>query len=288
MTLKITNIENLGPLQNFGPRAALRFAPLTFIYAPNAGGKTTSSTILYSVSANLPALMTGRHKLGAKNPISVGLTIDKSQQVSFANGEWSQAILGIAVFDDRYIAEHVFAGLSVTGRQLHNLCEFAIGAEAVKLNQRLAKFGAELKRLQSQLLEFDRKIPMDARPGLTVAEFVKVSPEVKLDQSNTVGINAIESHDSDTLPNQIVQQIVMQNRRDPQYSEYCKDFIDTTRKIHNTERRMAKIREQILVLKQQVIPEYFENINQFLKEMGANFKIVEVALKPRCFTGESN
>ena len=41
MTLEFTKAENLGP------RAALRFAPLTFIYGPNAGGKTTSSTMLH-------------------------------------------------------------------------------------------------------------------------------------------------------------------------------------------------------------------------------------------------
>ena len=63
MTLEFTKAENLGSLQNFGPKGAVKFAPLTFIYGPNAGGKTTCSTVLHSVSANLPALMIGRLKL---------------------------------------------------------------------------------------------------------------------------------------------------------------------------------------------------------------------------------
>ncbi len=57
MTFEFTKAENLGPLQNFGPSTAVKFAPLTFIYGPNAGGKTTCSTMLHSVSANLPVLM---------------------------------------------------------------------------------------------------------------------------------------------------------------------------------------------------------------------------------------
>ena len=276
MTLKLLNVENLGTLQDFGPKAVLKFAPLTFIYGPNAGGKTTGSTILHSVSANLPKLLKGRHKLGAQHPVSVGLTIDESQQVTFTSGEWSQAIPGIMVFDDRFIAEHVFGGLSVTGRQLQNLCEFAIGDVSVKLNQQLTECSARLEELQSQLLKFDKDIPMDARPGLSVAEFVKVSPDIEFDDSDTVDVNAIESYDSDALSNHITQHVVMRNRRDPQYSKFCKDFIDTTKKIQNTEKEMAEIRQQILALKQQVIPEYFEKINRFLKEMGANFKIVEV------------
>ena len=51
------NIENLGPLQDSGPNAEVKLAPLTFIYGPNWGEGTTGSTILHSVSANLPALM---------------------------------------------------------------------------------------------------------------------------------------------------------------------------------------------------------------------------------------
>ena len=101
MIFNITNLENIGPLHDIGPNAAVKLAPLTFIHGLNAGGKTTCSSILHSVSANLPKLLEGRHKLGAKNPISVKLKIDKSRQVSFANGEWLQTIPNIAVFDDR-------------------------------------------------------------------------------------------------------------------------------------------------------------------------------------------
>ncbi len=236
MTLEFTKAENLGPLQNFGPKGAVKFAPLTFIYGPNAGGKTTCSTILYSVSANLPALMMGRLKLGAENPINVGLTIDRSQQVSFANGEWSQAIPEIAVFDDRFIANHVFAGLSVTEPQRHNLFEFTIGDEVVKLNQQLATYSARLEELQNQLLDYESEISIDIRPGLTMEEFVKVSPKVELDQPNAVNVSAIESHDSDALSNQTVEQIVMRNRRDPKYSQICEEYLETTNEILNTER----------------------------------------------------
>ena len=276
MTIEFTKVESLGRFQDFGPEAALKFEPLTLIYGPNAGGKTTSSTILHSVSANLPNLLMGRRKLGAENPISIELTIDKSQQVSFANGEWSQAIPGISVFDDRYIADHVSAGLSVTAQQRHNLFEFAIGDKAVESNLQLAECSAELQRLKNKLLEFESKIPMDIRPGLTVEEFVKVSSEVELDQPNSVDVSATESHDSNALSNHTVEQTVLRNRRDSQYSGFCKDYLDTTKDILATEKRMAEIRQQILVLKQQEIPKYFEKINPILKEMGANLKIVAV------------
>ena len=57
MIFNISNIENLGPLQDSGPKVVVKLAPLTLIYVPNVGGKTTGSTKPHSVSTNLPALM---------------------------------------------------------------------------------------------------------------------------------------------------------------------------------------------------------------------------------------
>ena len=110
------------------------------------------STMLRSVGANLPALMTGRHKLGAKNPIEVGLIIDESKKVTFKNGEWSQAISGIDVFDDRYIADNVFSGLVVSGQQRYNLLELFLAEKVIELNQQLKKCSDKLEELQDQLL----------------------------------------------------------------------------------------------------------------------------------------
>ena len=80
MTIEITKIENLGMFKNFSSSIPIRFGHLTLIYGPNARGKSTASTMLRSVGANFPPLMMGRHKLGTKNSIEVGLKIDKSQK----------------------------------------------------------------------------------------------------------------------------------------------------------------------------------------------------------------
>ena len=59
MTIGITKFENFGKFKNFNSGDSIKFGHLTLIYGPNASGKSTGPTILRSVGANLPALMTG-------------------------------------------------------------------------------------------------------------------------------------------------------------------------------------------------------------------------------------
>ena len=279
MTIGITKFENFGKFKNFNSGDSIKFGHLTLIYGPNAVGKSTGSTMLRSVGANLPGLMTGRHKLGAKNPIEVGLTIDGTRKVTFKNGEWSQAIPGIDVFDDRYIADNVFAGLVVSGQQRFNLLELFLAEKVIKLNQQLAECTANLKKLQNQLLNFDNEIPMDARPGLTVKEFVEVSPDAELNQPSTMGTSVTGSSDSEVSLRHNTRQEVMQNRRDPYYSALCKDYLKTTTEILNTENEMEKIRRKIIAIKQRELPKYYKRINEILEEISADFKIVAVKNK---------
>ena len=276
MTIGITKFESFGKFKNFSSSTPIEFGHLTLIYSPNAGGKSTGSTMLRSVGANLPGLMTGRHKLGTKNPIEVGLTIDGTKKVTFKNGEWSHAIPGIDVFDDRYIADNVFAGLVVSGQQRYNLLELFLAEKVIKFNQQLAECNANLKKLQDQLLEFNHKIPMVARPGLTVEEFVKISPESELDQPSTKDISVIESTDSEVSPSHNTQQEVMRNRRNPHYSRLCKDYLKTASEILNTEKQMERVRRKIIVLKQRELPKYYKRINEILEDVSADFKIVAV------------
>ena len=59
MTLGITKFENFGKFKNFSSSTPIEFGHLTLIYSPNAGGKSTGSTMLRSVGANLLSIDDG-------------------------------------------------------------------------------------------------------------------------------------------------------------------------------------------------------------------------------------
>ena len=274
MSFGISKLLNFSLFKNFGSRTRIEFKKLTLIHGTNARGKTALATLLHSAGTNKPSLLTGRRKLGAKYPLEIGLSIDDSQKISFLKGEWLKAIPDIVVFGDRFIAENVSAGLTVSKLQRYNILELVIGEAAVKLNQQLKECAAELKSFDKQFLEFDNLIPMDVRPGLTVEEFVNVSSEVESDKPNSIDVSAIGSSDSDALSSHISQQVAIRNRRRVKYSNLCTRYLKTISDKHNTQKKMEEIRQQIMELKQQVLPKYFKKMNSILKGICANFKIV--------------
>ena len=244
-------------------------------------GKTTTSTVFYSVGANSPSSLLGRCKLGSKSAVRVELTPNNSERVIFSDGEWSNVIPGVAVFDDGFVARNVFAGMEVTNKQRYNLCEFMLGEEVIQLNQRLAICSARVERWKNRLLKFDNSIPMSIRLGLTVEEFVDVPTVMDQDQVDSDALRAIESFqlnvaDIDKLTRQLNQRSVVRNRNSPQYSRLCQEFLKIKNEILTIEQEIDQIREQILELKQRVISKYFKKINAILQAVRADFKIVEI------------
>ena len=281
MPLTITKTENVGKLQDISPDKPIKFGKLTLCHGENGMGKTTTSTVLKSVGANSPSSLLGRCKLGADNAVRAELTLNNSENVIFSDGEWSNVIPGVAVFDDGFVANNVCAGMEVTKKQKYNLCEFMIGEECVELNKQLAKCITDRKSLEGKILQFDSRIPMSVRLGVSVEEFVTMSPKIDLDQVDSDELRAVESFqlnvaDIDKLKRQLNQHSVVRNRNSSLYSKLCQEFLETKDEIIAIEREINQIREQILELKQRVISKYFKKINAILQEVHADFKIVEV------------
>ena len=279
--LAISKAENVGKLQDIHPDKPINLGKLSLFHGENGMGKTTFSAIFHSVGANSPTSLLGRCKLGAESSVGVELTRNNSEKVTFSNGEWSKIIPNITVFGDQYIAENVYAGLEVTEQHQHNNFEVVLGKEAIKLNQQLAMCISEREKLEVELPEFDNKIPMSVRPGLSVDEFVMLSSKVDLDQVDSDTLRMIESFQLNKtniglLSAQLIQHNIVQNRFDPAYSTFCEEYLGVKNEILTIELRIKRIRGKILVLKQQVISKYFEKINAILRAVSADFKIVEV------------
>ena len=280
MPIAITKTENVGKLQDIHPDKPINFGKLTLCLGENGMGKTTTSTVFYSVGANSPSSLLGRCKLGSKSAVRVELTPNNSEKVIFFDGEWSNVIPGVAVFDDRFVARNVFAGMEVTNKQKYNLCEFLIGEECVELNQQLVKCNRDRESLEGKVLQFDSRIPMSVRLGVSVEEFVDLPTKMDGDQVDSDALHAIESFqlkvaDFDKLSRQLNQRSVVRDRNSPQYSKLCQEFLETKVEILAIEREIDQIREQIMELKQHVISKYFKKINGILQEVRADFKIVE-------------
>ena len=185
----INDIKDFGKIKNFDSNTSVTFDKLNLIYSENAGGKSTISAALRSVSSNSPELVNERQKLGSSNPPIIELSIKNSKNVRFSNGRWSKPIPEIVVFDDVYISENIYAGLVVSNQQRFNLQELILGKQGVELNQRLVSLEKDIEDYERILKDFDNQIPSDERPGLSVEEFAKL--EIDYDPDKKI-FNAVD------------------------------------------------------------------------------------------------
>ena len=132
MIERIQLIRNIGTFDSVDEGGKLPFSRLTLIYAENARGKTTLSAILRSLGRGDPLPIDERHRLSSKaRPHVVLHTGDGGAPVMFDNGAWSRHVPEIVVFDDNFIDENVYSGLSVEADHRQNLHELILGSKGI-------------------------------------------------------------------------------------------------------------------------------------------------------------
>jgi wobble nucleotide-excising tRNase len=77
----------------------------------------------------------------------------------------------MVIFDDRFVDENVYSGLSVDPGHRQNLHELVIGAQGVTLNRRLQALVHEIEQHNTNLRNLTAAIPQIVRDGFSVDEF---------------------------------------------------------------------------------------------------------------------
>jgi wobble nucleotide-excising tRNase len=132
---RINLIRNIGQFDSVSDGAALPFSKLTVIYAENGRGKTTLSAILRSLGNGDPAPITERKRLSAAQPPHVVVKPVTGAAMSFQGSGWSQTFSNLSVFDDVFVDQNVYSGLSVETAHRQSLHEFILGAQGVSLGK---------------------------------------------------------------------------------------------------------------------------------------------------------
>ena len=131
-------IRNIGQFANCDSGANLRLERLTLIYAENGRGKTTLADILRSLAANSPEPINDRKRVGSKDVPHVAIALaEQSQDVVFKDGTWNRSLTSVAIFDDKFVEDNLYSGLSISPSQRQNLHNIILGSEAVKLQKDL-------------------------------------------------------------------------------------------------------------------------------------------------------
>lgn len=161
---------NIGQFDHVDAGTQIPLTKLTLIYAENGRGKTTLAAILRSLSTNDPTLITERKRLGSSKTPHIVLKINGMPFV-FKDGDWSEYLAKIAIFDDVFVAKNVCSGIEIEAGHKQSLHELILGAEGVTLNSALQTLVTRIEEHNRELKNKGDQIPTTARGNLTVDDF---------------------------------------------------------------------------------------------------------------------
>ena len=170
MLTKIKLIRNVGCFNQLTCKEELK--QTTLIYGENAAGKTTLSHILHSLARAASEEILERQRKSETSLLPEIRLEHVEGKISFQNGSWERSAFAapVVVFNDFYVDEKVYSGLSVEKEQRDNLCKIVLGAEGVKLVQELEGLKQRRAELKKALAAQDVALQKYADP-LTVDQF---------------------------------------------------------------------------------------------------------------------
>ena len=167
---------------DYVPAGAILLDRYVLVYAENGRGKTTLTAILRSLATGDPLPVRERRRLGAANPPHIVLRCSTGQTPAvFEDGAWNRTFPNMAIFDDRFVDENVYSGLSVEPAHRQNLHELVIGAQGVALNRALQGLVHQIEEHNTALRNLAAAIPEAARGAFSVDEFCNLPAEGDID-----------------------------------------------------------------------------------------------------------
>jgi len=153
------------------------------VYAENGRGKTTLTAVLRSLATGDPIPIRERRRLAAVNSPHVVLQCSGGPSPAvFENGAWSRTFPNIVIFDDRFVNENVYSGLSVEAGHRQNLHELVLGEEGVALSRQLQDLVTRIEQHIANLKIMADAIPSGIRGTLSVDDFCVLLAVLNVDR----------------------------------------------------------------------------------------------------------
>jgi len=189
MITKCKRLKNIGKFYDYSGQAnVLDWHKNTFVFAPNAYGKSTLVNVLRALRDNNPKLIRARKTLGAVAAPEAVIVVDGENHV-FNDTRWNKPCPTIQIFDTSFIHENILAH-EIGHEHKKNIHRIIIGAAGIKLVEELAslktKEKAESQKVTDLVRQFNRggfTLSMDAFLAIAPAEETTVNGRIqKLEQ----------------------------------------------------------------------------------------------------------
>lgn len=177
-------LRNIGQFESVDGAGTIMLARLTLVYAENGRGKTTLAAVLRSLATGDPIPITERRRLTAQHPPHVVLDCGGGPSPAvFENGTWNRTLANMVVFDDVFVDQNVYSGLSVDAEHRQNLHELVLGAQGVALNRQLQQLASSIEGHNTALRTKAAAIPAAGRGALSVDQFCALPARADIDEA---------------------------------------------------------------------------------------------------------
>jgi wobble nucleotide-excising tRNase len=178
MLEKFIRIDNVGVFKN-GVQSVVPLKKLTLIYADNARGKSTLSSVMLACAGSEVSDLAERKTVGATTDQKVVLRFAPPGAAPF-NSEftaagWTGAKPNLHVFNQTFVERNVFASAGVSPEQREALLSLALGQAAVAERAKFEQQGALQKECAAKVSSAAGALS-GYRGDLTVDQFINLEP----------------------------------------------------------------------------------------------------------------
>jgi wobble nucleotide-excising tRNase len=174
--------RNIGLFDSVTGGANIQLSKLTLVYAENGKGKTTLAAIMRSLSSGDPIPINERKRLAAlHDPQIIINCIGGPPNAIFQNGAWNRTLPNLVIFDDHFIDQNIYSGLTVASDHRQNLHELILGSQGVALNRQFQGFVDQIEIHNGALRTKAAAIPPIEVGNMTVDEFCNLQYHADID-----------------------------------------------------------------------------------------------------------
>lgn len=169
MISKIHNIRGVGRFKDFECKDGIDLDKLTLIFSENGQGKSTLADILRSLSDGDDRRLLGRKTVGATDQF---IKFEYEDGVRcFHNGSWNKELSNILVFDEVFINDNIYEGLSIRPEQREKLHPIIVGEVLIRGVQKEESLVASRKNLRDARKKTEQLMESAIREAVNNQEF---------------------------------------------------------------------------------------------------------------------
>lgn len=156
MITKIKQLKGIGKFYDFSSKGdKLDWHKITFLFAPNAYGKSTLVSVCRSLQCNDPKLIKARRTLGTVSSPEAVVIIEGVNHV-FNDDKWNKICPTIQIFDPPFIHENILS-YEIEHNHRKNIHKIVIGARGITLDEQLTNLKINEKEKNKNLEELNKK-----------------------------------------------------------------------------------------------------------------------------------